>query len=158
MRLTLPHERRKVEVQPPLIVTVRSGVRPLDFTYASFDMPIVTANVAAILAAAGGLDIQRFPVLVDGQQGRHEIINVVSRVRCIDAERSDVMWWTEVDKRPDKMGTAKMITNLTIDPRRVGKQQIFRPEEWDVAIIVSDVIRKSLERENVSGVTFREVT
>src|SRR5262245_16614006 len=64
---------RRVEIVPPLRVSRRREGRPLDFTLADFEVPVVTARVAELIARAGTRDIQRFPVRVDGCEDPYEI-------------------------------------------------------------------------------------
>lgn len=157
LRVSLWNDDEFVDVTSPLYVSKRREGMPLSFTFADSDMPVVTEAIAKVLSQVAGKDLQRFPVQVEDSRERFEIINVTSLVTCLDANRSEIEWWTEADCRPDKVGKARMVTGLTIDPQRVGDHHIFRPTEWDLVIIVSDVVKAALEIQNVSGVRFREV-
>jgi hypothetical protein len=156
MRIPSFRDGTIIEAPPPLQVPPKRSGIPLDFTFASFDMPVVTARVAAILVALAGRDIQRIPVLAHPECDS-EIINVVSRVPCIDRTLSDIEWWTEADGHPEMVGKPRMIIKLVIDKSHVPGCNIFRPEGWEVVIIVSDMVRNALEQEQVSGVKFVEV-
>jgi hypothetical protein len=145
-------------VTPPLKVSRRRDGVALDFTFADFDMPVVSIRVADILSRIAGRNIQRFPVVVDGEEGRYEIINVVPRVPCIDTVRSEIQWFQPGNKvRPDLAGAPEMITRLVIDPQRAEGHHIFRPDGWKVVIIVSDIVKQALDEALVSGVTFNRV-
>jgi hypothetical protein len=39
----------------------------------------------------------------------------------------------------------------------VGDAQIFRPWGWQVALIVSERVKRTLEEDSVTGVRFKEV-
>ena len=153
------NDEKIIAVVPPLRVSRRRDGYPLDFTFADGDMPVVTTRVGHILASLAEADIQRFPVQIDQEGSDFEIINVVSLIDCIDVERSEIQWFEEGnDVRPDLAGTPEMITKLIIDPNRVGDQcHVFRVEDWDVAVIVSDLVKKALEDAGVSGIRFRQV-
>ena len=157
LRVSLWNDDETVDVTSPLYVGKRRQGKPLSFTYADSDMLVVTEAIANVLSSVAGHELQRFPVHVEDSCERFEIINVTSLVPCLDTTRSEVEWWTAEDFRPDKVGKARMVTRLTIDPDRVGDHHIFRPTEWDLVVIVSDVIKAALESQNVSGVRFREV-
>jgi len=146
-----------IEALPPLQVPPKRLGIPLDFTFASFDLPVVTERIATMLATIADQDIQRLPVVLASPEQNYEIVNVVSRIPCIDAARSDIMWWTEADGRPDKVGKPRMITKFVIDRGQVPGCHIFRPEGWELVIIVSELVKNALEQGDVSGVTFHEV-
>jgi hypothetical protein len=103
-------------------------------------------------------EIQQIPVCVAAEGSGYSIINVVSRIDCIDAKRSEIDWFEEGDAvRPDLAGTPEMVSKLIIDPRRVRGHHIFRPQGWEVTIVISDVVKKALENANVTGVKFTHV-
>jgi hypothetical protein len=157
LRASLWNDKTIVETRPPLTMALRRAGTPLDFTFADFDMPVVASRIAGILAEVASSGIQRMPVCVESHGGNFEIINVVERVGCIDTEKSNIMWWTEADRRPDKIGKPRMITALRIDPTRAGERNIFRLEGWEIALIVSDLVKDTLEEAKVSGIAFSPV-
>jgi hypothetical protein len=154
-------EGTPIAARPPLKVLLdpdRVGL-PLDFTFTNADMPVVGSRVARILAAIAPQDIQQIPVLVESQNEDYNIINVVTVVDCIDVRRSEIQWYTEGNNvRPDKAGMPEMITKLVIDPVRAGEHHIFRIYGWEIAVVVSDVIKNAFEQSNVSGVRFRQLS
>jgi hypothetical protein len=157
LRLSLNDEHDMVEVTPPLKVSLRRKGKSLDFTYADFDMPVVTAAVGQLLADIAGSDIQRIAVRVGSRKEEYDIINIISCVPCIDTKRSEIEWWTREDERPDKIGKPRMITRLVINQKSVSGANIFRPEGWEVVVVVSDKVRKALQEAKVTGVRFRNV-
>jgi hypothetical protein len=54
-------------------------------------------------------------------------------------------------------GQYKSVRGLRIDKQRVGNARVFRPEGWDVDLIVSHEIKEALERLGATGVRFEEV-
>jgi hypothetical protein len=158
LKCSLWNEETIVEINPPLsIMSSRDGT-PLDFTYTDDGAPVVTTRVAALLSKIASKDFQSFPIHVNKMQAGHKIINVVTCIDCIDSDRSKIDWYEEGnDIRPDLAGTPKLITNLLIDPIRANGNHILRPAGWEIAIIVSDVIKQVFEEANVTGVLFKEV-
>jgi len=155
LRISLADQDVIVDVHDPLRVSLRTEGIALDFTFADFEMPVVTARVAELLETICGPDIQRIAVEVPGRNSAFEIINVVPCPNCIDRQRSEVEWWTEADGRPEKLGKPRMVTKLAIDNRKVGEHHIFRPDGWVVALVVSDVVKQAIENARVSGVKFK---
>ena len=49
------------------------------------------------------------------------------------------------------------IMQLGVDPARAGGHRVFRLEEWSPAIICSEAMKVTLEREGWTGLVFREV-
>jgi coenzyme F420-reducing hydrogenase beta subunit len=49
------------------------------------------------------------------------------------------------------------VDRLRIDKTRVGDAQVFRPEGWNVVLIVSERIKDALERMGATGTKFEEV-
>jgi hypothetical protein len=154
LRLSLSDEDITVDVEEPLRVSLRRKGKPLDFTFADFDMPVANKQTADLLATVAGSEVQRLPIRVATRKEQFEIINVASQIDCIDVEKSEIEWWTEEDERPDKIGTPRMISKLVIDPKRISGTHIFRPKGWDVVIVVSDVLKQVLEEAKVTGIRF----
>lgn len=148
----------EVEARLPFRMSRRREGKPLDFTFADHMMPVATRVVANLLATIASADIQRFPIEIDRSHEEYDIINVLPLVDCIDVARSEIEWWGEGnDVRPELAGTPEMIYKLAIDPLRTNDHHMFRPIGWDMTIIISDEIKKVLEHERISGVTYSEV-
>lgn len=71
------------------------------------------------------------------------------------------MWFLDEpvskDGRPEKVGQYLMVTNLTINPDRTDGQDIFRIRGWEIALIVSEEIKRSIEGMPNLGVVFDPV-
>jgi hypothetical protein len=160
LRVSAWDDETMIEVQEPLTVLLdrkRPG-SPIDFTFTNDNMPVVNSKVAKILALANA-DIQRVPVRVESRDDDYEIINVISRVDCIDTKYSVIQWFQPGNSvRPDLVGQPEMITKLVIDPMVAAGHHILRPTGWEVALIVSDQVKNALEAANVSGVRYRQVS
>jgi hypothetical protein len=150
-------EGRVVPVNATLMLPVRRPGRPLDFTFADSDVPVVRREVADLLSQLAGPDLQRVPVCIEEQADAFEILNVVRVEDCIDRERSEMTLWGQGDGRPDKVGKPRMITALRVDASRAGGAPIFRLADWRIALVVSDAIRRALLEAEVTGVQFGDV-
>ena len=146
-----------VETPDPLTVPVRDPGHELDFSFAAFDMLVVTGRVGALIEHVAPGDIQRIPVRVEPATGSFEILNVLPVIDCIDRDRTVGTFWTPDDGRPEKVGQYRMIIDLKLDSARVGGHDIFRVGGWDIAVIVTERLKDALQREHVTGLTYRAV-
>jgi hypothetical protein len=150
-----------IDTEPPLRVSLYQEKKgpPLDFTYSNEEMPVVTSRVGSLLASVAANDIQRIPVRVESREEWYEIINITTRIDCIDRDKSIVKWFEPGNNvRPDLAGQPESVSRLVISPDRVIARHMFRVEGWTIALIVSDVVKMALEEHDVSGVRFRQVS
>jgi hypothetical protein len=131
--------------------------QPLDYSHGGVDVPIVHDRVAEVFRKLAPGDVQLIPVQVEEQSDPYFILVVTRLIRCIDENASRILRWTPEDEEPEKVGQIRSVRELHLDKSRIGDAQIFRPEDWDVEIIVSEEIKEALERIQASGVTFTEV-
>ncbi len=148
----------RVEVPDGLVVPVDNPGHPVDFSFGSFAMPVVTEPVGALLESVAAADVQRIPVRVQGRSEPYEILNVVTVVDCIDRERTNGKLWTEEDDEPSKLGGYRMVFELWLDPDRIGGAQIFRLAERHVVMAVTEDVKLALEDAGVSGLTFKAIS
>ena len=147
----------ELKVYPPLTISLRKRGKPLDFTFADFDMPVVSKRLHETLVRLAPNDFQSFPATVDEVPGEFAIINVTRVIRCLDESKTRVVKWREEDGRLDKIGQYRQVVGLTINPTLVGNTTIFRLGGWDVAIIVSEGFKKEFEAGKFTGVRFWRV-
>ncbi len=148
----------RVEVPDGLVVPVDNPGHPLDFSFGSSDMPVVTEPVGALLDGIASDDVQRIPVRVQGRTEPYEILNVVTVVDCIDRERTNGKLWTEEDDEPSKLGGYRTVYELWLDPDRIGAARIFRLAGWLVVMAVTEDMKLALEDAGVSGLTFKAIS
>jgi hypothetical protein len=152
-------EGHSVEVSESLRMALQVAGKPLDFTLAGLDIPVVHAKAASIFVELAPNDVQLIPVHVDGQPEEYCILVVTRTLRCIDDQASEeVRYWKPEDGRPDKAGKYRAVYGMRIDPTKVGDAKVFRTWGWTIALIVSEDIKEALERAGVTGVKFKEVT
>lgn len=144
-------------VHLPLTVGIRRKGSRLDFTYADFELPVVTRRVATMLRTLCNPDIQLLEVRVLNCEEELYLLNVTTRINCVDTNRSEIEWWEASDNRPEKTGKPRMISELVIDADMANGSHMLRPEGWEVALIVSEAIKTAFEREEISGVRFCKV-
>lgn len=148
----------RVDVPDGLVVPVDNAGHPLDFSFGSFDMPVVTEPVGALLDTLAAADVQRIPVRVEGRSEPYEILNVVTVIDCIDRDRTIGDLWTEEDGDPSDVGDYQGVYELWLDPGRVGGARIFRPAGWLSVVAVTEDVKLALEDAKVSGLSFKAIS
>jgi hypothetical protein len=150
---------RPLSPQAPMRIPIYARGRPQDFTTTCVgSTPIVHVKVATLFSKLAPEDIQAFPVNVEGQPEPHFLINAVQLIKCIDDTRcEEVQYYLPEDGQPAKTGTYKSVLGLRIDRSKVGDARIFRLWGWTGALIVREDIKAAMEREGVTGVSFKEV-
>lgn len=141
-----------------LQIGVREGGKPLDFTFADFEVPIVNEKVALLLSKE---DCQLLPVAVDGfDRGHLYFVSVIlTAIDCLDEGRSNFEKFMINDAiRPDKVGEYKAIYKLFVDPTKIPGNSIFRLGKADHIIIISEELKRKFEQVGITGVKFQEVT
>jgi hypothetical protein len=131
----------------------------LDFTFAGFDIPIVQKRVGEIIQDICENDIQRIPIIVEGREFLNfDILNIISKVDCIDREKSQYTLWSEDDGREDIVGHYKEVYPLHIKPSLIPKNcHIFRIDKYESVIVVSEILKNKLENMDIKGITFQQL-
>ncbi|WP_409014753.1 imm11 family protein [Archangium sp.] len=141
---------------------IRFPVRPdgvaLDFSWAAFNIPVVSSRFVQLFERMGLQETQFLPVQVENHPGPWSILNTLSTIRCIDDARcEEVQYWRPEDGQPEKVGQYQSVAGLRIDPTKVEGARIFRPWGWSIALLVSEDVKDALEREGLTGPRFTEV-
>ncbi|HEX8706267.1 MAG TPA: DUF1629 domain-containing protein [Myxococcaceae bacterium] len=140
-----------------LKIPVEIAGKPLDFTEAGIGIPVVHVRVATLFAELAPEDVQLLPVEVEGPLGQYFILVATRLIGCIDETASRFVRWTPEDGLPHKVGQYSIMYELRIDKTKVEGARVFRPEGWDVALVVSGEIKEALERMGATGTRFEEV-
>jgi len=146
-----------VSIAGRLRIPIESAGRPLDFSEAGVMVPVVHVKVASVLKELAPNDVQLIPVDIEGQPDQYLILVATRLIRCIDEKASKVQFWRPEDGLPDMVGKYYAVDDLHIDKTKVGEAKVFRPEGWEVTLIVSGDIKESLERMGTTGAKFEEV-
>ncbi|HEY2854065.1 MAG TPA: hypothetical protein VGJ18_14515 [Gemmatimonadaceae bacterium] len=122
---------------------------------ADFDMPVLAMSFVDEVQGVAPGDFQAIPVTIDGETREYGIINVLRVIRCLDESRSTIVRWPFTPAAPDLAGTYLTVSDIHIDPAKVGSAQIFRIEGWIAALIVSEPVGAVLA--DASGVVLERV-
>ncbi len=86
------------------------------------------------------------------------MLNAVRVIRCLDEKRSEFIKWTEHDHRADLAGKYRQVTKLVLIPGAIPPDaHIFRVDGWEVALIVSEVVKVAMESVGCFGAKFTEL-
>jgi hypothetical protein len=132
----------------------KSGI-PMDYTTTeAYVVPIV--SVALKQALEFVKDVQFLPVKIE--EKLYYIMVICSVIACLDESESEFEKYTENDLvGPDKAGDYKSFYKMKIDEKKVGVKNIFRLGGYDIAIIVSEKVKKEIENINSLTAKFKEV-
>ncbi|WP_164019055.1 imm11 family protein [Pyxidicoccus trucidator] len=138
----------------PLRIPFNVPGRPLDYSLAGLSVPIVHARVAEVFTRLAPQDVQLLPVEIEEQSEPYFILVVTRRIQCIDETASKIERWEPEDGVPEMVGRYRSVEDMRIDKGRVGAAQVFRPEGWEIFVIVSEGLKEALERSQATGVKF----
>ena len=150
----------KVDLPPSktLQISVRGKGRPLDFTFADFELLVVNERVACFLDDE---DCQLIPVDIQSMKNGHSysIAVILKSLDCVDESRSNFDKWEADDPvRPDLAGNYKTLYKLYVDATKISDCAIFRLQKSDNIIIVNETLKMQFEKNKITGVKFRDVT
>lgn len=148
---------KALRVEGRLRVPIEEAGIPLDFSEAGLGAPVVHVKVASVFSELAPEDVQLIPVDVEGQPDQYLILVATRLLPCINEEASKVRFWTAEHGLPDMVGQYIAVDDLHIDTAKVGNTQVFRPEGWEVALIVSQDIKEALEKMGAKGAKFEAV-
>lgn len=139
----------------PLIVPGQ----PLDFSGAAFGILVVHKRFVQLFEQHGWRqEVQFIPAQVDDQQEPYFILNTLRTIQCIDETRSgEIDYWRPEHGEAERIGTYRAVHGLKVDPAKIEGANIFRAWGWSVALIISEPLKRVLERERITGVKFVEV-
>ena len=130
----------------------------LPFSFAGFDVPIVSEEVAKFIAGESPGQVQLLPVEIKGASPGYRILVATKTIRCVDECSSEFTKWGADDGRPDKAGEYRMFTHLCLDPTLIPVDlKIFRVWGWRQALIVSDDLAESLRSYVKTGLIYDPV-
>jgi hypothetical protein len=131
-----------------LHVVANVAGNPVDWRETAFGVPIASRAVSEAINRIAPESIQRIPVAVPPVESGFEIINILDTARCLDYERTMI-------SRSTLTGHISSLARIRIVPEAAQGLHIFRLSEFVHAIIVSDLMKTSLECCNFTGLQFQ---
>ena len=142
---------KPVDMPADLHIAKRRRGRPLDFTLADFDMPVVSRRMAKLLLDAAQGCVQLLPAEVEDEEDEYFILNVTRTVRCISDPDSSVMRWQAGDGRPEKVGQYRMVANPVLTAASHAGEAMFRAAGWEIMLLASNTLARVLLKSGLSG-------
>lgn len=141
---------------PPLSCRVTDQGTQTDVTFASFDIPIISRRAADALSTLLTDSVELIPVSIAGYGHDFFILNLLCHSAPLDERRSDILWWTEQDKRPDKLGQYRMVTKAVARPE-VALPPLSRVRRFEVMVAATEETRSAFLEEGLTGVSFEPI-
>jgi hypothetical protein len=107
---------RRLDLIPPLIIPLQHPGIALDFTFGSFEMPVLNYRTIKLLEEFTTGIFQCFPVSIENHAGNFFVANFLEIRKCLDETNSEFIKWKKDDHRADKAGQYRQITKLRINP------------------------------------------
>lgn len=139
----------------PLRIRPRVPGRAVDFTFAAFDVPVLSPQAASVLIPVLAEFCEFIPVQVEGRPPGYVILNVLRSEDCVDEEASELMVWKETDHRPELAGQYRQVTKLVLK-QGLRLPPIFRLAKFDVMLFVSNSVAALFKCHRLSGVVLEE--
>ncbi|MCA0454325.1 MAG: hypothetical protein LCI00_10160 [Chloroflexi bacterium] len=140
-------EKLKVVLDPEVIGN------PVHFAMTPWQVPIVDSALAKIIEDFEADAIQRIPVTVLPDKENYEILNIVSKLNCLDYDRTTIQYYEEYAP-PGKIGKIRSLTNIHLISRSAENHHIFRLADYTLIIVVSEVLKLALEEKRFTGMRF----
>ena len=139
-----------------LQVDIQNEGNSLDFTFAAFDVPIISNRIVDIFNFD---DIELTPVKVQNQSNiDYFILRTKKYLDAIDKENSEYTLWDESNSfRKDLIGEFRSFSRIKISSDVSENDKIFRIKNYSVVLVVNEKIFKKCVDRKVSGIFFEEV-
>lgn len=137
---------------------VKQEGQRISFSFAGFDVPVVTSEVATALMAVVGDQVQVPQLHIVGESLAYRILVATRTVQCVDESNSEFTKWSPSDGRPEKSGEYRMFTRLRLDPTLVPPDaSIFRVRGWTQALIATERVVGALQSCVPAGLVYEPV-
>jgi hypothetical protein len=131
----LTQGRRLKNPPASLDVAVYDPGQPMDFSITEMGIPVVSERAARLLEDVARDDIQMIPARIEGATDSYWVLNITSRLDCVDRDKSSVV-------PVEGPGGGHIATDLyVIDPQRVGRSELFRLKNDYLRMIVTERLK-----------------
>src|SRR5688500_7298738 len=76
---------------PPLMFTISDDGKLMDFSFTAMGIMVVSEKAEEVLRREASSDIQLIPAIIQPLQGRFSVAHVVTKLDCVDHERSTIV-------------------------------------------------------------------
>ena len=143
------------EPRVPLCIRVQEQGDVVDFTFAAFNIPVLSPRALEVLSPTLTEFCEFTPVQIQDQSSGFAILNVLRAEDCVDEGASELMIWRATDHRADKVGQYRQITKLVLKSN-LRVPPIFRLAKFKISLLVSDTEADLFRRHRLTGVVLEE--
>lgn len=138
----------------------------MDYTVSeTYNVPIVSEKFKSAISGIEEVDKPYHHVVIEPVNIKDRDLNekyyvmiIETKIDCVDEEKSNFEKFTLDDPvRPDLAGNYNGFFNLVINPQKAKGFHIFRIKNHINSIIVSEYIKKKLEKSGITGAIFDSV-
>ncbi|RZF53639.1 hypothetical protein EXE30_06600 [Acinetobacter halotolerans] len=146
--------------QKQYVATIESGLEEVDFTTTFYGFCVVSEKFANLLVLEKISDCLFIPLIFNKQLSQKFYLLIDSlRYDCVDEKNSDFQKFLENDPvRPDFAGRYRAFFKLIIDASKTDNSDLFRLENEDSTVIVSQRIKDIYDSNHFTGASFTKVT
>lgn len=146
----------KLDSNQKLVMDIIENGEALDFTFSAFDVPIVSERIKSILDDE---EVFFIPINIKKSKENFYILVIKKYIDAVDSDLSDFLLWEENNKiRPDLAGTYKVFKKLIVDGNKTESSNIFRIENYEIALIISEDIMKKFKKYKITGIDYKCVS
>ena len=161
---------QRVDVARELSFPIRTPGPPLDVTFTTMNVVVVTERIGELVAGMAPDDVQLIPARVESREERYAVLNVLSKIDCIDWETTRATVTLPGPPSEVKFGTLASLGDLidrsflarhvvgpdmTLKTDGIEGARIFYVEGWADAPIVTGEIKTALEQAGATGLTYK---
>jgi hypothetical protein len=140
-----------------IIIPVKRGNIPLDFTLGSFEMPVLMPHLIEKLSTHLSGENQVIPATIAPLNMPVRILNVLHLDDAIDEVHSEITWKPESNVNPTTDRRYFGIGKIVLRRQSVSGVAFFRLKRWEYGIYVNSEVKSIFERNKITGVRFRPV-
>lgn len=135
--------RRIVDPPPAVAFRVVQAGKPMDFGSTPMGLPVASPRARELLRRQAPSDVQLIPCRIDGVDNGYCVVNIVSRLDCVDLHRSKLII--------PAMGSAGAMHGWIIDADKAGDHAVFRLDNEPTTIVLSEALKREIERQQLIG-------
>jgi hypothetical protein len=140
------------------IEIVRDG-NEMDFTFTeAYGVPIVSKKVKDALDSLPEITFVPVQILNRDCNTEYFVLIISAAIDCVDDDSSEFQKFEENDPvRPDKAGEYRAFIKLRLNVKKIVDIDVFRLRKFEIAVIVSEQVKNSLEAIGTTGMDLSTV-
>jgi hypothetical protein len=147
-----------LNIDQPLLFSLRRQGRSLDFTLAAFDIPVLSSRLMNSVKESGLGDVQWISAHVESSEDKFYVVNTLEVYQCLDLFHSKAVFWEHEDGIPQKTGQIRRIESLFLHKDKIPEDAfIFRVQGLEARILCTDKFSDLIRVNSYTGIEFEEI-